>query len=119
MCTRAAPSARSVIGCGSAGSRLIRSTTTMPRCARRRRLWSSSNRAAAPPDRASGGGRLRGCDCVADMALRRFVEEWDDVLLHPWRAHFRRYLNENLDGVGADHEDGIVFRRLDDLEASK
>jgi len=56
---------------------------------------------------------------VADMALRRFVEEWDDVLLHPWRAHFRRYLNENLDGVGADHEDGIVFRRLDDLEASK
>jgi len=56
---------------------------------------------------------------VADMALRRFVEESDDVLLHPWRAHFRRYLNENLDGVGADHEDGIVFRRLDYLEASK
>ena len=29
-CTRAAPSARSVIGFGSAGSRLIRSTTRMP-----------------------------------------------------------------------------------------
>ena len=36
-CTRAAPSARSVIGFGSDGSRSIRSTTAMPPCVRPRR----------------------------------------------------------------------------------
>jgi F420H(2)-dependent quinone reductase len=41
---------RSVIGCGSAGSRSIRSSTRVPVGGRPRRPWSSSNRATGAHD---------------------------------------------------------------------
>ena len=52
---RARPQGRSVIGCGSAGSRSIHSSTPTPGGARPRLPWSSSNRATGPLDTA---GRL-------------------------------------------------------------